>query len=424
MKSIILLNPLLHSSRSGGIGEPIGLLSIAGTLRKHGYNVCVYDANAYNISVDDAIAELSIRKPDVVGITVSTPTIGYALAVARGLKRLVPSIHIVLGGVHATIFCEELLDLPYVDSVVKGEGELAVLDAVEFNGVFEKKVDNLDFVEIPAWSLIDLDVYKNYLMDGRFAFIMASRGCPFNCIFCSSHLMCGKRVRYRGVFNLAHELATLRSLKVKWIIFQDDTFTLNKDWVYDLCDVLEKNRFRWWCNTRVDVLDHDLLMTMKASGCEGFCVGIESGNQEILDKLRKGITLQQVRDGIDLIKSCGLKSYGYFMIGNLDDTNETLRDTVDFAKSLPLDYAQFSICTPFPATELYSIARERGVIGESVDWNKYDWESEPPNVSLVTNEERREWYKRAIREFYFRPRQLLHNVSWKGLKAGWRMMHK
>ena len=421
---IVLVNPNLHSSRSGGVGQPIGLLNIAASLVRGGHDVQLLDANAYDLSVQSVVDRISVLSPSVVGLSVNTPSVGYALEVAREIKRVAPFVRVVLGGVHASIFAEQLVQLPYVDSVVKGEGDKAILKALTVDGVHEESVDDLDCLPVPAWNKINLDCYSNFLVDDRFAMIMSSRGCPYNCTFCGADVMCGKRVRYRSVSSMANEFTVLRRLKVKWLIFQDDTFTLDKDRVYDLCGLLENNKFKWWCNTRVDHLDCELLDAMKAAGCEGFCVGVESGNQTILNKMKKGITLQQVRDGVALIKGCGLKSYGYFMIGNLDDTAVTIRETIDFAKSLPLDFAQFSVCTPFPATELYGVAKERGLIGEPVDWSRFDWEAEPPNVSLVSVEERRWWINRAIREFYLRPNYVLKNLNVKGIKAGLRMLRK
>ena len=421
---VVLVNPNLHSSRSGGIGLPIGLLNISASLVRAGHDVQLLDANAYDLSVRSVVDRISVLNPSIVGLSVNTPSVGYVLKVAEEVKRSVPCARIVLGGIHASIFAEELVRLPYVDAIVKGEGDHAVLKALVKDGIHEESVDELDCLPSPAWNLVDLDKYSNFLVDGRFAMIMSSRGCPYNCIFCGADVMCGKRVRYRSVSSMANEFTVLHRLKVKWLIFQDDTFTLDKDRVYDLCGLLENNKFKWWCNTRVDHLDCELLDAMKAAGCEGFCVGVESGNQTILNKMKKSITLQQVRDGVALIKGCGLKSYGYFMIGNLDDTAVAIRETVDFAKSLPLDFAQFSVCTPFPATELYGVAKERGVISEPVDWSRFDWEAEPPNVSLMSVEERRAWLNRAIREFYLRPSQILKNFNVKGLKTGLRMLKK
>jgi anaerobic magnesium-protoporphyrin IX monomethyl ester cyclase len=431
-KKIILLNPNSHPSKSGGIGQPIGLLSIAGTLRKE-HKVSIMDANVLNLSEQEIISTILTTNPDILGITTLTPTINQSLRIAKTIKKLRKNTKIILGGVHATVFANDIVELPYVDSVIKGEGEEVIFDAIEGDGVFSKSIKDLNTLPLPAWNMINFDNYRNSLCKGRFAMVMASRGCPYSCIFCSGSLVSGKKVRRKNKDKIATEIGMLinyKTFNVKTILFEDDIFTLDKNWVYGICEYFKSwkklgkkySLDGWWCNTRVDLLDSDLLRVMKEANCKGICLGIESGDQEILDKMKKNITLEEIEDGVRLIKEVGLKSYGYFMIGNLDDTNETIRKTIDFAKKLPLDYAQFSMCTPFPGSELFEIGQKRGVISKNPDWTNYDWEGDPPNVSLVSNKERRDWYNRALREFYFRPKQILKNLNLEAIKIGLRML--
>lgn len=420
---IMLVNPNTHFSKSGGIGQPIGLLSVATSLSDVGHEVKLLDANALNLSFWTIFGKIFAFKPNVVGISVNTLTVDYALKLASYIKRSLPTVKIVLGGVHATIFAEQLIELDCVDSIVKGEGEFAIHLAIEQNGIFKEPIKDLDEISSPDWTFLDLDVYKNYLADGRFAMLMTSRGCPFNCTFCSAHLMCGKKVRYRGQESIEQEVESLATMGAKTILLEDDTFTLNSVHTLFVCEVLKNNGFKWWCNTRLDTIDYNTLLDMKESGCVGCCVGIESGDDAVLNKMNKGLTTEQISKGVKLIHQTGLKVYGYFMIGNVGDTEETLRETVDFSKKLPLDYAQFSVATPFPATELWNYAVKAGIIKTPVkNWSMFDWECEPPNVSNVSVERRRWWYRKAIKEFYFRPKFIFKHLTFKDAKTAWRML--
>lgn len=426
MKILLLNSNLGHKSRSGGVGHPIGLLYVAGALLRNDYkNIEILDANALGYDLKTTISTIISKHADVVGITITTPTSNIGLWIAKILKIKCPNIKIVVGGIHATIFAEELLKLPYIDTVVSGECEEIIKEAIEEEGLVRaKRFVPPESIPNPAWYLLDLSLYRNALTSNKFAMLMTSRGCPFQCTFCSAHLMCGKKVRYRILDKIREELDYLKQIGVKTFIFQDDSFTINQNFVYNLSLMILHKKLSWWCNTRVDLLDKDLLKTMKEGGCKGICLGIESGNQEILEKMKKGITIDEVKNKVELIKETGIKTYGYFMIGNLDDTNETIRETIDFAKNLPLDYAQFSVCTPFPASELWEIAKNRGVIPEDIDWSKFDWEGNPPNVSQVSDEERKMWYNKAIREFYFRPKYLFKHLNLSNIKTGLRLLKK
>lgn len=420
---ICFLNPPLHGSRSGGLGQPLGLLSVASQLTDHSVTIldCNLDYGAPFYTLDEALYD----GYDALCVTMNTPTAPIALEIIKIIKQRRPNIRTIVGGVHATIYADYISKLTFVDSVVTGEGEHAVGRALHSNGVISGGTVDLKTIKPPDWRLLPLKRYTSSLVNGKFAMVMTSRGCPFNCIFCSAHIICGRKIRYVEDEKLRRELHQLVSLKVKHIIFQDDIFTLGLEerGILDELRLLRRmHHVDWWCNTRVDLISMDVLKKMRPSGCVGVCLGIESGNQEILNAMNKNVSLSQIRTGVKMVHDAGLKTYGYFMIGNLDDTEDTVKQTVDLALELPLDYAQFSICTPFPGSELYTIARERGVVTDDFDWDIYDWEREPPNVSKLTDKARREWYRKATRSFYFRPSKIIKHLNVKDIKTGLRLL--
>ena len=196
-------------------------------------------------------------------------------------------------------------------------------------------------------------------------------------------------------------------------MFYDDSFTFNKNRTLELCDEIIKNNLKiiWSCETRVNLVDKELLEKMKKAGCYIISYGVESGDQNILNNLKKDITIEQAKNAFKLTKEAGILTVAYFMIGSPGDTNETIEKTVDFAKELDADFAQFSICTPFPGSELFDNLSKKGIKIE--DWDKASYvtskgKSKPIILTDNLNEEEiKKWYSKAYKEFYLRPRYIL-----------------
>ncbi|MCD6575253.1 radical SAM protein, partial [Candidatus Aerophobetes bacterium] len=247
----------------------------------------------------------------------------------------------------------------------------------------------------------------------RFGNIMTSRGCPFSCIFCSSSQLFGKIWRARTPENVIEEIKLLKDkYEVKEIEFLDDTFTLNKKRAEKICDLLiEKNLgISWSCSSRVDTINEALIEKLKKAGCHTIYVGIESGSQEILDIISKGITLTQAEKTIDLIKKVKLNSFATFIIGIPGETVKTIKKTINFAKKLSPSFVQFTICTPYPGTKLFEMAKEKGWL-LTKDWSKYtilDQVMKLPG-QVATNLNR--WLLRAYLSFYLRPRFIFEQIK-------------
>ncbi len=397
---------------------PITLAYIAALLRNEN-EVMLLDAVGEEIPMDEVEKKFIAFKPDFVVVNTTTPTINNDLEVVRELKEI-HNFKSVFFGVHATRFARELAKYEQVDFVVKGEPELVISDLVrmrpeEVSGIVyrrdEKIIENpdhapavMDELPFPAWDLVDLERYRVPIKNEPYVLLMTGRGCPYGCKFCVSTSYYGKKYRERSVESVIKEIEYAKSFGIKNFFFFVETFTLNKKFVLKLCDEIIKRNLRisWFCNSRVDTVDMEMLEKMKKAGCWMVSFGIESSSQRTLDNVRKGIKVEQSEKTIRNAHDAGIVTVGHFIFGLEGETKETMKDTLKFAKKLPLDFAEFYIATPFPGSELFdelSIEKHN-----AVDWSKFEYSyGNIPNKEELKLEEFR---VRAYREFYMRPRML------------------
>jgi len=408
---------------------------IAAVLEKNGYHVKVLDRLALKLTENSILREIREENPSIIGITAMTPTINSAINITRKIKEMNNDTIIVLGGPHVTLFPEETLQrVPEVDIVVRGEGEQTMLELVKTleNGeglnsqvlgvTYREKdhvrssparpfISNLDSLPFPAFHLLPIAKYRPHPPYGRqlpSIPIVTSRGCPYRCIYCSKSVFGGK-YRANSPMYIADEIEYLiKKFNVREITFYDDVFTLDKKRVFAICEELERRRIEipWTCETRVNLVNEELVKKMKKAGCYMIAYGVESGDQEILNNLKKDITLEQATRAFELTHKIGLQTIAYFMIGSLGETPETIEETIKFAKKLDPDFVQFSITTPFPGTELFNLAVKEGMV--SKDWNNYiyaglrsiDYPAFETNT--LNKEDLKRWNIRAYRSFYLR----------------------
>jgi radical SAM superfamily enzyme YgiQ (UPF0313 family) len=434
---IMLVNPPFKATFPQ---PPLGLVFIASVLEKIGYNVSIIDAQALKID-ENEVAERA-AKADIVGITSMTITFNSAVNVAKAIKKINNSCFIIMGGSHVTVLPEKTLaDVKEVDAIVIGEGEKTIADlinAIDKKENFEKvlgisyrkegkiitnpprvTVENLDDLPMPAFHLLPIKNYRPYPPHGKklpYMAIMTSRGCPYRCTFCFKSIF-GRRFITKSSKNVIEEIkALIEKFGVKELLFYDDSFTFNKNRTLELCDEIIRNNLKiiWSCETRVNLVDKELLEKMKEAGCYIISYGVESGDQTILNNLKKDITIEQVKNAFKLTKEADILTVAYFMIGSPGDSNETIRKTIDFAKELDADFAQFSICTPFPGSELFDNLAKKGIKIE--DWDKASYvtskgKSKPIILTDNLNEEEiKKWYSKAYKEFYFRPKYWLKTI--------------
>ena len=426
---MLLINPSWNTRYPQ---PPLGLASLAAVLEKDGHQIEILDANALQLSEYDVVEK--VDGADIIGITAMTPIINSAIQIAKGIKQNNPDCTIILGGPHATTLPEETLNnASEIDIIVKGEGEETIVELCNTlegdghiedvrgivyrnNGVIKSTptrppIMNLDSLPFLAYHLLPLDKYKLHPPHGREYPVMAmlaSRGCPYNCIFCSKSVF-GSKLRCQSPERTVSEIVYLKErFKVKEIAFYDDIFTLNKKRTVQFTKELEEQNpdIPWTCEARVNLINEEILREMKKAGCYMIAYGIESGNQMILNNLRKKITIEQIKSAIETTHKAGIQSVGYFMLGSPGETPETIRQTIDFAKSLPLDFAQFAITIPFPGTDLYNLYLDSG--NKNTKWDDFIYanlkSSSAPvfETDALSKEDLQGWNARAYKEFYLR----------------------
>ena len=267
-------------------------------------------------------------------------------------------------------------------------------------------IPDLDALPIPLHHLLPLDKQRMPLMKGPFTFIVTSRGCPAGCKYCIKHVSYNYTVRLRSPENIVEELWELNRLGIHNIHMYSDLFTVDRQQVVDLCRLLIENgpKIRWTCNSRVDYVDQEMLQLMAQAGCWMISWGIESANETILKRARKGYRVDQVPQALGWAKEAGIMNWGYFIIGLPGETEDSIRETIDLAKGLPLDIALFHIAAPYPGTPFFFDVVENNWFRPGTRWEEVDMDKSTVLDYPGLPAERLEyWAKRAFREWAFRP---------------------
>jgi radical SAM superfamily enzyme YgiQ (UPF0313 family) len=267
-------------------------------------------------------------------------------------------------------------------------------------------IENLDDLPLPRHDLLPLDHYRIPMIKGPYAFVVTSRGCPAGCRFCIKHVTYGNSVRVRSPESIMEELWMLHDLGVHNVNMYADLFTVDREQVVRLCQLILKEdlKVRWMCNSRVDFVDEEMLRLMGLAGCWMIAWGIESANEGVLRRVRKGYRPEQVEQALNWARAAGIKNWGYFIIGLPGETEETIRQTIDFAKQLPLDLALFHIAAPHPGTPFFFEVVEKGWFRPGTCWEEVDMDRSTvldyPNLPAERIEY---WARRAFREWALRP---------------------
>jgi len=427
---ILLINPKQSTSYAQ---PPIGLAMIAAVLEKAGHDVVIVDL-AMTAESEEGVARHAISNgPSLVGISSMTPSISSAARIARSVKAASPNVHVILGGAHASTLPEQTMEMiPDIDIIVRGEGEATVVelvDALEHERplqhvegiVFRKEgkkvwtedrnpISDLDQLPFPAYHRLPIEQYRFHPPLGRehpVVPIITSRGCPFRCTFCTKSVF-GQVYRCNSARYVAEEIEyMIRRFQAREIKFYDDSFTLQKKRVIELCDELVKRKIDvpWSCETRVDLVDEELLRVMKRAGCYMIEYGVESANKDMLEKMKKGISPQQVTRAFEATRAVGIQTVAYFMLGYPGETWDTVRETIEFAKRIEPDFAQFSVATPFPGTEFYELCKENQTRED--DWSRYVYadisgNQNPPELGTLIEGDARTFVRTAYAQFYLR----------------------
>lgn len=402
---IALVNP--GKSQRFSVHEPLNLAFIASYLEKNNFKVIILD----ELAGEDVEKGLKRFNPDMVGITATTALAPDAYRIARLCKRI--GILTIIGGVHATIFPEEALR--YADIVVQGEGELGMIEVLNNNirsGIVNAPyIKEIDQIPIPARHLLKMDfylkskdripyiIYYAFVPAGvRIASLLTSRGCPYSCIYCHNTWR-GTPVRFHSSAWVISEIERLKKdYNIQAAYFVEDNFFFNKKRAIEICEliIMKKIKLIWGGSTRADNIDLDMLKLAKQAGCRLVNFGFESGSQRILDRLKKGLKVEDSKRAIGLCNQAGIMANGSFMIGNPGETEEDLELTKKFVRENKITLPAFYITTPYPGTELWKIAEEKGLIPDKVDWSTFNQERVVVNFSQVPQERieelRASWY--------------------------------
>ncbi len=402
----LIINPYYSISETPS--PPLGLAYIAAVLEREGVEVKILDLVVFPNSREMLKSVLKKLRPRIVGTTAVTMTFDSAMDVIKDVKSIDTSIFTVIGGPHVTFCAEETMALfPEVDFIVLGEGEETVVElarAIESGsdvsgiegivfrgksgivntGLRKSRID-VDSLPVPARHLLPLGRYRAL---GMPVSMTTSRGCPFKCIFCVGRKMVGARVRYRTPRNVVDEMEYLVTLGFRQVNVADDLFTSNESHCLEVCDeIIRRNlKIRWTSFARVDTVSARVLTRMREAGCDTVSFGVESGNTEMLKRIKKGISLEQVINAVKMCNEAGISPHASFILGLPGETPETLKETVEFGeklKSMGVSHG-FHLLAPFPGTEIREEKEKFDIRFLSDDWRDYHANRAIVETSSVT----------------------------------------
>jgi radical SAM superfamily enzyme YgiQ (UPF0313 family) len=305
-------------------------------------------------------------------------------------------------------------EMAYKPSIVDGKVDLSGVRGIVWRrgdeiikNIPRPFVADLDDMPIPAHELLPLKTYKMPMMKGPFTFIVTSRGCTAGCTYCIKHVSYQYSVRLRSPEKIVEELWVLNRLGIHNIHMYADLFTVSRDQVVGMCKLIIEQglKLRWTCNSRVDYVDEEMLTLMSKAGCWYISWGIESGNEQILKHARKGTYPERAFHSLALAHKAGINNWGYFIIGLPGETEQTIRETIDFAKKLPLDIALFHIAAPYPGTPFFFEVVKEGWFRKGTRWEQVDMDKETVlDYPQLPAERLMYWQRRAFREWAFRPK--------------------
>lgn len=450
-------------SRENMIWPQVSLAQMAAILAPD-YKVEIIDANALRMGWEEFEKRLDQLRPKYYMTQVTAPTLrndmyGVFLAKSLGAKTIAFGTHVT------PMTLETMRPFPALDFVLRGEPEMTLRELID---AFEGKrpsnprvakmltetsmpqrrrigsqevvdefpvkesdnpcarilglawrngneivinpdrpfIPNLDDLPIPLHEMLPLDKQRMPMIKGPFTFIVTSRGCPAGCKYCIKHVSYQNSVRVRSAENIVEELEYLNRLGITNIHMYADLFTVNRDHVVSLCNlILERGlKIRWTCNSRVDYVDEEMLTLMGKAGCWLISWGIESANEMILKRARKGYKKEQAFKALKWAKAAGIKNWGYFIIGLPGETEETIQETIAYSKALPLDIALFHIAAPYPGTPFFFEVLENNWFRPGTQWEQVDMDKGTVlDYGGLKAEELEYWQKRAFREWAFRP---------------------
>ncbi|MCQ9205350.1 MAG: B12-binding domain-containing radical SAM protein [Omnitrophica bacterium] len=407
---ILLLNPPILGIDKPPV-PPLGISYIAAVLKKNNFIVDLIDLDLEREKFKNIYEIMASYRPDLVGISGLTIQMENVYYIAKVIKKISKKIIVVTGGPHPSSLSEQTLKEAggNIDIVVAGEGEFTLLDIAmdkpweQIEGILYIKdgkiygnkkrepISDLDSLPFPARDMLAIKKYRGWgpLRESPTTHLIASRGCPFDCIFCSETAVFGRNHRRRDPKRVVDEIEHLiKEYGMREVSFYDDLFTLNKKWVISVChEIIKRNiKLDWKALSRVDTVDYEVLSYMKKAGCRIIFYGIESGSQKILDNIRKSQTVEQNLTAARLTKKVGIEMFAFFMIGNVGETQSTIYQTIKLARRIKPRYYQFTIARPDPGSYLYNEYIQE-INEKNLSWGEYYAFPDNPAKMIVVGSE-------------------------------------
>ncbi len=450
---VLLINPPRFNELIGknpaivekhrGFNPPLGILQLAGYVEAHTpHRVEVLDTQPRGWDYTQLQHELARREFDVVGITAMTFTLIDVILTCQAVRHVRPGATIVLGGPHVHLYPDETIARPEVDFLFQGEGEIGFADFLDklerpelwpsvpglvyedengrvVNNGIAPSTSDLDQLGLPARHKIRIGDYTSLLgRDDTITTMFTSRGCPFRCTFCDrpfSPVLSG--FRWRSAQHVADEMEACVEMGIREAFIYDDTFTVRKDRIYELCDEIGKRKldFTWDVRAHVNTVTPDLLRAMSDAGCDRIHYGVESGNDRMIKVIKKNHSVARVEEAFRATRAAGMETLAYFIIGQQTETASDIQDSIDLAKRLDPNYVHFTIFCPYPGTAIYQEGLERGILERDV-WRDFSRDPRPGYELPVweenfTRQELREMLVKCYKQFYLRPGHLVKSVS-------------
>lgn len=404
---------LVNCRQSDSTVPPLGLLYNAASLLKVGYQVYVFDPFFNNSVFIERLKEL---KPDLIGFSILTSSYATAKGLIAIIRKVLPKAVLCAGGVHVTSMPGETLKDLDLDFIILGEGELTIVESANclknnkslegVKGVYYKDsagsirkndarpfIADLDSVPYPAWNLLPMEKYlippgyiRSYYSK-RNLVVFLTRGCPFNCIYCSSNVTFGRQIRFPSVAYAIEGLERLiKSYGIDSFYFFDDTLTINKKWVQDFCSLKLKKgiKLKWGCQSRVDTITEDIIRMMSEAGCLQIDFGVESGSQKVLDAIKKGTTTEDAERAFTLCRKFKIRPYASIMVGNPEEEEEDVFLTAKLLKRIRPVYTSVCYTQPMPGSRLYTLALENEWFVNDKSYSSADWDFRKTIEPLMT----------------------------------------
>jgi radical SAM superfamily enzyme YgiQ (UPF0313 family) len=430
----------IDGSAATTLRAPNDLGYIASQLRRIGVEPKIRDYPAEGKNWTHFLKDIEESRPDFLVMSITTTTIEKDMDAFRMAKDFNPDVLTIAKGAHFWA-CEpaslEKDVFKPMDIAIRGEAETIInnliltkrksQDIQEVAGIiyldYKRStfmrtrnapfIEDLDSLPFPARDLMRNECYTRPDTGAPQATLQVSRGCPAECIYCLSPIISGKRLRKRSARNVVEEVEEcVKKYHIRNFFFRADTFTMDRDWAIEISKgiIRKKLNIEWVANSRVKPLDRELLEYMKKAGCWLIALGIESGSEETLEKIKKGASKDDARDAVRMAHEVGLKTYGFFMLGFPWESEEHINETIEFSRELDCDFTEIHVPMPYKGTELYKIAKEAGLVENNAVG--HDYFSHPLTGTLyLTREELIRLRAKALRTLYLRPRYIIRTLS-------------